>query len=99
MSDADLSRIQAVLEAGNSLDPESARLLVAETLRLRALVSEHLTVTIRPISARGTDPTQAWFWTPEWQQREREANEDVSAGRIRRFGDSEALLAYLDRDR
>ena len=99
VSDADLSRIQALLDAGNALDPESARMLVAETRRLRALVSEHLTVTIRPIAAQGTEPAQAWFWTPEWQQREREADEDIAAGRIRHFDDAESLLAYLDRER
>jgi hypothetical protein len=26
------------------------------------------------------DPEQAWFWTREWQQREREADEDLAAG-------------------
>lgn len=28
------------------------------------------------------DPAQAWFWTREWQQREREADEDIAAGRV-----------------
>lgn len=27
------------------------------------------------------DPDQAWFWTDEWQQKEREADEDIAAGR------------------
>src|SRR5688500_4712450 len=26
------------------------------------------------------DPEQAWFWTPEWQAKEREADEDFLAG-------------------
>lgn len=25
---------------------------------------------------------QAWFWTKEWQEKEREADEDLAAGRI-----------------
>ena len=25
---------------------------------------------------------QAWFWTPEWQKGEREADEDIRAGRL-----------------
>jgi hypothetical protein len=28
------------------------------------------------------DPEQAWFWTREWQEREREANDDLAAGRV-----------------
>ncbi len=27
------------------------------------------------------DPDQAWFWTPEWQEKEREADGDIAAGR------------------
>src|SRR5438874_2174149 len=30
---------------------------------------------------RSIDPDQAWFWTPEWQAKEREADEDYAAGR------------------
>jgi len=28
------------------------------------------------------DADQAWFWTPEWQRSEREADEDIKAGRV-----------------
>ena len=42
------------------------------------------------------DPTQAWFWTPEWQAGEREADEDIAAGRIERFESDEEFLAALD---
>lgn len=41
------------------------------------------------------DPTQAWFWTPEWQKREREADEDIEAGRVKRFADAEELVEEL----
>jgi len=41
------------------------------------------------------DPTQAWFWTPEWQRCEREADEDIEAGRVKRFDDVEELLEDL----
>ena len=42
------------------------------------------------------DATQAWFWQPEWQTREREAVADLAAGRSRVFESSEALLASLE---
>jgi len=28
------------------------------------------------------DADQAWFWSPEWQKGEREAEEDIRAGRL-----------------
>ena len=42
------------------------------------------------------DPDQAWFWTPEWQQMEREADEDIAAGRVESFDSGEAFLAALE---
>src|SRR6266571_1466919 len=42
------------------------------------------------------DATQAWFWTPEWQAREREADEDLAAGRFERFESGEEFLAALE---
>lgn len=41
------------------------------------------------------DPDQAWFWTDEWQEKEREADEDITAGRVRHFDSDEAFLAAL----
>lgn len=28
------------------------------------------------------DSTQAYFWTPKWQEMEKEAEEDIKAGRV-----------------
>jgi len=41
-------------------------------------------------------PEQAYFWTSEWQEAEREADEDIKAGRTRRFSNAEKLIADLD---
>ena len=41
------------------------------------------------------DATQAWFWTPEWQAREREADEDLAAERFTRHESDEEFLAAL----
>ncbi len=35
---------------------------------------------------------QAWFWTPEWQQKEREADEAITQGRLSRPFTSAAAL-------
>jgi len=34
---------------------------------------------------REIDPEQAWFWTPGWQAKEREADEDLAAGHFTRY--------------
>ena len=39
---------------------------------------------------------QAYFWTSEWQEAEREADKDIKAGRTRRFSNAEKLIADLD---
>jgi hypothetical protein len=28
------------------------------------------------------DPTQSWFWSKEWQEKERQADADIAAGRV-----------------
>lgn len=41
------------------------------------------------------DATQAWFWTPEWQAGEREADAEIAAGKEKVFTSDEALIAAL----
>ena len=42
------------------------------------------------------DKSQAYFWTKEWQEAEREASEDIKAGRVKTFSSAEELLKDLD---
>jgi AbrB family looped-hinge helix DNA binding protein len=42
------------------------------------------------------DADQAWFWTEEWQKGEREASEDIAAGRTRRSESAKEFLETLD---
>jgi len=42
------------------------------------------------------DATQAWFWTPEWQRKEHEAEADKAAGNVERYDGDEKFLAALD---
>jgi AbrB family looped-hinge helix DNA binding protein len=42
------------------------------------------------------DATQAWFWAPDWQQGERDADADLVAGRGETFSSGEELLDALD---
>jgi AbrB family looped-hinge helix DNA binding protein len=45
------------------------------------------------------DKNQAYFWTSEWQAAEREADEDITAGRIQQFDDVEDAIAHLHKRR
>ena len=55
-----------------------------------------LEVTDAGVLIRVIDPDQAWFWTPEWQEGEREADAEIAAGNLMRFDSDEEFLAYLD---
>lgn len=43
-----------------------------------------------------TAPDQAWFWTPEWQAGEAEADADVAAGRSTVHASEDEFFAALD---
>ena len=42
------------------------------------------------------DASQAYFWTQEWQKGERKANEDIKAGRVKRFKSAADAVKYLE---
>lgn len=46
---------------------------------------------VLPVSA-----DQRWFWTDRWQRMEREADADITAGRVVRSENVEDFLAELD---
>lgn len=41
---------------------------------------------------------QRWFWTEEWQKEEREADEDIRAGRVHAFDNVNDVISWLDND-
>ena len=51
---------------------------------------------LRAVEPDDIDPDQAWFWTPEWQAKERQADEDIAAGRGKVYLSDEEFLASLD---
>lgn len=40
--------------------------------------------------------SQAYFWTKEWQEAEREADEDIKAGRVKEFKSGKDAAKYLE---
>ena len=74
--------------------PEDIR--VAARLEEGDLLEAEITeegILLRP--QKVIDATQAWFWTPQWQQGEREADADLAAGRAQTFDSVEDFLDAL----
>ena len=46
---------------------------------------------------KAVDAEQAWFWTKEWQEAEREADKDLRSGKVKKFKSVEDLIKDLDR--
>jgi AbrB family looped-hinge helix DNA binding protein len=42
------------------------------------------------------DASQAYFWTEEWQKGERKADEDIKAGRVKKFKSAADAVKYLE---
>ena len=42
-----------------------------------------------------SDPDQGWFWSPEWQAREQQADEDLRLGRYEDFDTMDDFLDSL----
>ena len=51
-----------------------------------------------PIATIKIPRDQAWFWTKEWQEKEREADVDIAEGKVRDFESLEALMKDLHSD-
>lgn len=43
------------------------------------------------------DKSQAYFWTKRWQEAEKEADEDIRAGRVKTFESVDELIEDLDK--
>ena len=46
--------------------------------------------------ARIVPEEDAWVYSPAWQEKLREADTDLAAGRVRRFEDDDDFLAHLE---
>ncbi|MGH3195240.1 MAG: AbrB/MazE/SpoVT family DNA-binding domain-containing protein [Streptosporangiaceae bacterium] len=53
-------------------------------------------IELHPLLPHRAD--QAWFWTKRWQAMERQAEDDITAGRTETFDTAEDFLADLERE-
>ena len=84
-----------VSERGTITIPKELRVGLDKGSLLEVVRREDGVIELHPRIA--IDPSQAWFWTPEWQQKEREADEDIAAGRVSGPMEFDEFLAELDR--
>lgn len=51
-------------------------------------------IIIKPVIV--IDRSQAWFWSKEWQEKAKEADEDIKTGKVFRTKDIDDLFSQLD---
>ena len=89
------ARVKVRPKAQLTLPEEVRRALhVGEGDEAEFAVHDDGTVTIRGFVSIPTD--QAWFFTPDWLAGEREAMEDIVAGRGNLHESAEEMFAHLD---
>ena len=81
-------------QEGRLTIPKELRPGLAEDALFEAVRREDGVIELHPKTVTDTD--QAWFWTEAWQKGERQADEDIAAGRFEVFDDVETFLAHLD---
>jgi hypothetical protein len=96
-----LQRPPIMAEDAATISPNDAIRLPQATLARPAAArsGSHIdgaAVLLGEISAGRIDPEQAWFWTREWQEKEREADDDLAAGRVTSYDTDAEFLAGLD---
>ncbi len=70
---------------------EAARLEEGDPVKVE--VTKDGVIILRP--QKLVDASQAWFWTPEWQEGEAAASADIAAGRTTRQMSNAEFLASL----
>ena len=89
------ARVKVRPKAQLTLPEEIRRTLhIGEGDEVEFAVHDDGTVTVRGYVSIPTD--QAWFFTPEWLAGEREADEDIAAGRGTVHESAEEMFARLD---
>ena len=73
------------------------------SLRKQLGVEEGDIIEIKVVGDRATlvpkrlvDKSQAYFWTKEWQEGEREAEADIKSGRVRVYDSAKELIQELE---
>lgn len=79
-----------------ALPPEVRRRLLLDAPGAQVEVTEREDGVIELRPQVPVPSSQAWFWTEAWQAREREADADLTAGRVTSHPDGESFLTSLN---
>jgi len=89
------ARVKVRPKAQLTLPEEIRRALhISEGDEVEFAVHDDGTITVRGYVSIPTD--QAWFFTPDWLTGEREADEDIAAGRGTVHESADDMFAHLD---
>jgi antitoxin (DNA-binding transcriptional repressor) of toxin-antitoxin stability system len=96
-----LTLVSMTAAYAHELPPEPGASLVLGSAEVEAIENGQviaLTRQAKPVARIvPLDQDQDWYWTPEWQRMEGEADEEIAAGRLRHFSSGEEFLDYLGR--
>jgi antitoxin PrlF len=89
------ARVKVRPKAQLTLPEEIRRALhIGEGDEVEFAVHDDGTITVRGYVSIPTD--QAWFFTPQWLAGEREADEEIAAGRGTEHESADDMFAHLD---
>jgi antitoxin MazE len=58
------------------------------------IILEDDKIVLKPVLV--IDRSQSWFWSKRWQQMEKEADEDIKQGKVRKAKNLKELIRKLD---
>lgn len=70
---------------------EKANMQAGDFVEVELDKEGHIVLTPKKL----VDTNKAYFWTEEWQKGERKADEDIKAGRVKRFKSAKDAIKYL----
>ena len=77
------------------IPPEQAK-LIRDALEKLSQEESSISAQQVVLEALRTAAEQAYFWTPEWQAKERAADQAIAEGRVKTFDTMEEMLDFLD---
>ena len=66
--------------------------------QIESLPREQKFQLVKRLEQDGFFDDQSWYWTPEWQSAEKDADDDIAAGRVHRFSNVEDAIGFLHRE-
>lgn len=91
----DAALVAAALSLGTSVIALRAAAIAARAARRAERARGTAEVQLDRITHQLAALDQAWYWTPEWQAGEAEADADLVAGRLVRFHTAAEMDAHL----